>query len=204
MRKLVVVMVLVARAGLAADAPAGPDAAKLRRAIAAGWWPSGVDVQLESGRTARDGSIGGAARDAVSSALPRVSAAPGNPSATVEASRSHAAAATPADPAALAQVQTLDSGIRQLSTAAIELDHAGGDYLRMVLAKGGRELMRPFLLFLVERGVLRADEVEGFLDAEPEELLTRLRDRIAATHDKQAGLEVQRYLLMQTLEARKR
>lgn len=200
-RLLVVLLPGIALAGASpAPDPRGPvPARELRRAVATGWWPAGVAADLDSGGTTRQASITGLSRDVVAGPVhgPVSGPLPPAPDPTASPAAPGASRAPAVPPALVAEAQGLERGIRELNGLAIELDHAGTDLLGMQLAKGGRELVRPFLLFLVERGVLRADEVDRFLESDLAEVLARLRDRIAATHDRRAALEVQRYLLLQ-------
>lgn len=202
--KTAAALLLVSASRAGADEPVSP--ARLRRLAAAGWWPAGVSAELQSGGTVRTGSIESSARDALNGA--QVHSAVSGAGAAITGQLPGAASAVIGDGApSAAQVELVkalrgvETSIREQLGLALELDQATGDYVSMVLGKNPRELLKPFLLYLAEKSVIAAAEVDGFLtEPEPSNLLARLRHRINAAHEKRAGLEVQRYFMLERLE----
>lgn len=199
-RGLALALFVLSLAAVHAEEPVSP--ARMRRLAAAGWWPPEVSAELASGGVAktrkvepmRDALAGARVEHALQPAEAIAGAVPGAGGPTV-------AAAEAAQRELTRAVRTVESGIREQNGLAIELDQASRDYVRMTLSKDRRAVLEPFLLYLVEKGVIASGEVAGLLAADdPGELLARLRARIEAAHAKRAGLEVQRYYMLERLE----
>ena len=194
--------------GLASRTDAGPPVAaagpELRRLLASGYWPDDLPVRLDNTPVVKDKKISGLDRDSFSGATTRVAK-----SAFPEPSKSSGSAAPkPAVaevPAVLAVAKgKLDEQIGQIQKLAYELDEAGVDYVRMLVGKQKRAFLRPLLLFLVERGILRAEEVEEFmLLTDADVMLRRIRARIEEAQGRRSTLEIQRLFIQNRIEAAK-
>ena len=196
-RALSIALLALALSDARAEEPVS--AARLRRLAAAGWWPAGVSAELESGGLTRPRRAAPVAADALSGA--RMDHALSGGAQPITGPLPAAIAAAAAQQELTRAVRAVETGIRDQNGLAIELHQATGDYVRITLSKDRRALLEPYLLYLVEKGVIASAEVAGLLAAEdPAELLVRLRARIEQVHEKRGGLEVQRYYMLERLE----
>lgn len=157
-------------------------------------WPREVPLQLalpaaDAGRKLPDltRSVWKDAELQVPGGLPasRTSSLPG-------AAESKPAPAASAAPGAIAQLERAERG---LQSQIVELSGASGDYLLVMTGGKDRRLLRPLLLYLVERGVLGAGEVDALLAAtEPQPLMLRLKSRLDGWKNEREALLVRRWL----------
>ena len=93
-------------------------------------------------------------------------------------------------------VRALDHEANEVNRGVIELTGSAGDVVRLALSGSKKQLLRPLLLFLVERGVLTAAEVDVWMQADDvQPLLDRVRLAIERLEDRREALAVRKYLL---------
>jgi hypothetical protein len=174
--------------------PASPEAAP-RRLLASAYWPRGVAVVLDHPTLHKDQSFVGLDKSLVATGRQQSGRGKAEKLAGARVGPAVSPAPRPVDPVKIAslrqEVTALERRVGELSRHVVELGQAGTDYSSMMVIPRRERALLPFLLFLVEKGILRKDEVQGLLETtDVDALLSRIRERIGAANYDRSVLEV--------------